>query len=301
MKIIDQTPFFQETGQLSLLDRAKAILRFGPNWFKEIDAEKSVIAVLDKTLDKKYTLLHNVTPYGLEAMIPLILVGPPGVYVMSVTNLFGTFRAKGDQWGVLSGDTFKPDNPNLLTRTERMARAIQVLLQRQGFVDITSVEAILLCSNPTFHVDSMRPIIRVVMRDVLERFGVSIAQARVVLSPETINNIVARIMNPPAPPPAKIVEAAAAGEPATAGAEEAFQAEADNPNVPAFALPGSEPAPAFNETPFEDVEEYPAPAANPIRRLRLSRKQWMMLAGMVLIWLIIVAIFAFLIVKDLLL
>ncbi len=139
MKIIDQTPFYNnETGEISFLDRGKAIMKFGTGWIKEVEAQKEVIAVLGKVLDKNYTLLRNVTPPGLEASFPFILVGPTGVFVMYVTPLTGMFRAKGDQWGTISGNTFKNEKPNLLTRTERMARAIQVFLQRQGYSEITS-------------------------------------------------------------------------------------------------------------------------------------------------------------------
>lgn len=202
MKIIDHTPYFDnETGKINFLDRARAMMKYGSAWIKEVEAQKEIITVLSKVLDRSYTLLSNVTPPGLEASFPLILVGPTGVFVIYVTPLTGIFRAKGDQWGSISGNAFKVEKPNLLTRTERMARAIQVFLQRQGYLDITSVEAILLCSDLSVNVDSIRPIIRVVMRDALERFAISISQARVTLSPEAVQDIIGRILNPPKPPP----------------------------------------------------------------------------------------------------
>ena len=79
MKIVDQTPFYKENGEISLIDRGKAIMQFGPGWFKQIEAQKSVIAVFKKNLDKNYTLLCNIIPPGLDARIPLILVGLTGV------------------------------------------------------------------------------------------------------------------------------------------------------------------------------------------------------------------------------
>ena len=89
MKIVDQTPFYKENGELSLIDRVRAIHGIWP-WLVQGDrSTKSVIAVLKKTLDKNYTLLCNITPPGLDARIPLILVGPTGVYVMIVTPKIG--------------------------------------------------------------------------------------------------------------------------------------------------------------------------------------------------------------------
>src|SRR5450759_4626018 len=140
MKIIDQTPFFNnETGEISFLDRGKAMLKYGASWFKEVEAQKQVLTVLDNVLDRNYTLLRNVSPPGLETSFHFILVGPAGVFVMYVTPLTGIFRAKGDQWGTISGNAFKNEKPNLMTRTERMARAVQVFLRRQGYAEITSV------------------------------------------------------------------------------------------------------------------------------------------------------------------
>jgi len=238
MKIVDQTPFYNENGELSIVNRLRSILEFGPGWIKEIEAQKSVISVLNKSLDKNYTMLCNIIPPGLDARIPLILVGPTGLYVMIVTPRAGMFRAKGDQWGVLSGNSIRAEKPNLLTRAERMARAIQVYLQRQGYLDLFNVEAILLCSDPATNVDSMRPVIRVIMRDMLEHFAASIPQARIVLSPESAFDIVNRLLNPPPPPPSKPVEAPQPG-PAVVP-----PAQTVSPFVSPFAMPASAPLPA---------------------------------------------------------
>ena len=284
MKIIDKTPYYQENGELSIVDRGRAIMKYGPGWFKEVEAQKSVIAVLEKNLDKRFTLLLNSTPPALGATIPLILVGPTGVYAMSVTNFVGTLRAKGDQWGTITGNTFKPEKPNLLTRTERMARAIQVFLQRQGYADLTSVEAVLLCADPALHVDSMRPIIRIVMRDALERFSVTIAQGRAILNPESVFDIVNRLQTLPSPP-----EPVASASPAANVAENESYA-------PNFDQPRSDAMPVFPG----DIPPLNLPAAAPAqRRAGINRKQWIFLIIMFVIWCLIVAVFAFLIVKDL--
>lgn len=302
MKIIDQTPFYKENGELSIIDRGKAILQYGLGWFKEIEAQKSVLSVLDKVLDKNYTLLRNVVPAGLNARIPFILVGPTGVNVMYVTPLVGLFRAKGDQWGTISGNAFKPARPNLLIRTERMARAVQVFLQRQGFADVSNVEAVLLCADPSFSVDSVRPIIRVVMRDALEYFAASIAQARVVFSPEAVRDVVSHILNPLTPLPPKTAETAASSTVAPAAEQE------EDPYIPAFALPGSEAAPTSSEMPippswFAQPSTPPAANTQPTPRVQrskgLTRKQWAFLIGMFVIWCLIVAVIIFLVIKDL--
>jgi Nuclease-related domain len=244
MKIIDQTPFFNnETGTIGLVDRGKAMMKYGSAWLAEVEAQKKIIPALDSLLDKSYVLLRNITPPGLEASIPFILVGPTGIYVIYVTHLTGMYRAKGDQWGTISGSSFKPLKPNLLTRTERMARAVQVFLQRNKYADLTMVEAVLLCADPGVHVDSLRPIVRVVMRDALERFAVSIAQAHVSLSPEAVHDIANRLATPSKPASAQRPGEAAL--PAAASAATPFPpekpAQGDEIYAPAFTYPDSQP------------------------------------------------------------
>lgn len=290
MKVIDQTPFYKDTPELSLVDRAKAALQFGLGWFKEVEAQKAATATLGKTLDRSYTLLVNVTPPGLDARIPLILVGPTGVYVMFASPLIGTFRAKGDQWGTISGNAFRAINPNLLTRTERMARAIQVFLQRQGSTDLNNVESVLLFTDPSTHVDSMRPIVRVILSDGLERFAVSVAQARIVLTAEAAYDTVNRLLNPPAPPTPLPAEPEPEPEPVPAPAPAPEQP--DQAPVPSFSMAGSEATPPFPQP--------PAPAVQPIRppRRALSGKQIAFLVGMLVVWCLILAVFAFIVLRT---
>jgi hypothetical protein len=196
VKIIDRTPFYNERGGISFADRTRAILKFGKSWLDEMETQKSVLPLFEKYLDRKYTLLRNVTLPGLEASIPFILVGPAGIYVSYVTDMAGMYRAKGDQWGTISANTLKPEKINLVTRTEQLARAVQLYLQREGKLDIPGVETALICTNPSIHVDSVRPIIRVVLRDALERFIISISETTPVMGQDMVIKVVDFITNP---------------------------------------------------------------------------------------------------------
>jgi hypothetical protein len=293
MKIIDQTPFFsKETGEISILDRGKAMMKFGASWIKEVKAQNQIIAVLGKVLDKNYTLLRNVTPAGLGAIFPFILIGPPGVFVMYVTPLSGMFRAKGDQWGTISGNNFINEKTNLLTRTERMAHAIQVLLQRQSYSAITSVDPILLCSDPSVHVDTIRPIIRVVMRDALERFAISLMQARVVLNPESVQDIIVHILNPPKP-----AQPQPAVTPSATGPEAPASFLAEDPNITAYALPESQ-TPAWSNEPGQlPLADMPARSKVPLL-FGMTKKQWIILIVMFIIWCLLAAVLLVLVVTN---
>jgi hypothetical protein len=294
MKIIDQTPFFKENGEISLVDRGKAIMQFGLGWIKEIEAQKSVIPVFEKILDRNFTLLRNVAPPGLDVRIPFILVGSTGVFVMDVTALQGMFRAKGDQWGTVEGSNYKPQNPNLLTRTEKLARAVQLYLQRQGISEVRTVEAVLLCANPDITIDSLRPIIRVVMRDALERFIVSISQARVDLSPDIARLVVKRLQTA-ASPPAESLDASAIAEP-----EQPAQGM-ENPPSTASMQPfgGTASSDSLLIPPMATGQEEIPPASTSIRRSRgIKKGQILVLIIMFVLWCLIVAAFAYFVSRD---
>jgi hypothetical protein len=313
MKIIDHTPFFDpETGEITFLDRVRAIMKFGSPWIKEVEAQNQVIPVLGHVLDRNFTLLRNVSPPGLDTNLPLILVGPTGVFVIYVTPLTGMFRAKGDQWGTISGNAFKNEKPNLMTRTEHIARAIQVFLQRQGLL-LTSVEAVLLCSDLSVHVDSIRPIIRVVMRDALERFAISITQARAVLSPEAVQDVINRILNPPIPKPSELVVepvAAVAAVAASPQPEPAYSPAFDFPETPAPEnVPSPDPLmadvkPELSQAPMwgSDLTPLPADGAEGIpsgsKGVRLNKNQWILLIAMFAIWVLLVGVFLFMVVRE---
>jgi len=132
MKLIDHTPYLSGNGDVSFLNQMLASLKFGSSWYPEIQAQKIVVGHLQDNLSKGYTLVRNLPLPGSDAVIPLILLGPAGVFVLVVTPLKGTFQAKADTWGELVSGKMRSTPANLLVRASRMARAIQRYLQKQG-------------------------------------------------------------------------------------------------------------------------------------------------------------------------
>jgi hypothetical protein len=312
MKIIDQTPFVDDKGEISLFNRAKATLQFGPSWYGEVQAQTQVIAFLERGLDRGYTLLRNFTLPGTQATIPMILVGPPGIYVLYVTNLGGVYRAKGDEWAVIENNTVKLAPVNLLTRTARMARAVQVFLERQGYVLSTAVEGVLLGVNPSLHVESTRPMVRVVLSDALDRFVVSVSQARVVMGSEAALDIVNHLQHPSqakklvaTPEPEPVVPTVSTLE---ARQEEPSQVETFSEDL-GFAFEdssdGQAEAPTFSESPLASVMEGTEPgpyfgteSTQPPKRTSFSGKQWALLIAFGAIEIIILIVFGVLALSD---
>ncbi len=212
MRLIDKTPYLSEKGQINLLDRLQSLLKYGPSWFQQLDAQKIVVSRLEKQFDNKYMLARNITLPNSDIMIPLILLGPPGVYVLNVTHLRGVYQAKNEDWGTMEGEVFKPASINLLVRTARLGRALEVYLKRQGH-ETRPIEAVLIGADPGLHVDSIRPIVRVVLSDAIDRFAASLKQAQPVMSTAAILDLAERIQAPRQKTDEQPVEPAPAAKP----------------------------------------------------------------------------------------
>jgi hypothetical protein len=304
MQVIDHTPYLSEKGELSLLDRLKGTLQFGFSWYPQLEAQRVVITRLGKQLGRRYVLLRNATLPRSEISVPLILVGPPGVYMLYATHQRGMYRAKGDTWGTLEGDQFRPAAINLLTRTARLARAVHVYLKRQGWEALETVEPVLIGADPGLHVDSVRPTVRVVLSDAIERFAASLAQARVVLSPESADDIVERLQA--ARPPHQ-----AAGSSAEPASPDPFlPAPVDiEPGPPAEWNPADYEF-TFDETVETETEatvELPTaaparparkPAPQAARRRGMSAKHWLLLGALGLVQACVLLAFAYLVLSD---
>ena len=196
MKIIDKTPLQNDKGVIGPFERIQGTLKYGFSWYGEMEAQKPIIAQLERALEKGFVLIRNFTLPGIEIIEPIILIGPPGVYIINITPLTGFYEAKGDQWNTVSNGRGIPASKNPMKDVARLAKAIQVYLERQGISLPGSVEPILMASSPAMHIDSIRPAVRVVMSDAVKQFAVSLLQARPVLAIEMVHDLANRIVEP---------------------------------------------------------------------------------------------------------
>ncbi len=221
MKIIDKTPLVNEKGELSPVQRIQGMLKYGFGWPNELEAQKAIVSFFERQLEKGYTLIRNMTLGASGITVPIILLGPTGIYVIHVTYLRGRYEAKGNSWNEESGNGYKPAAINLIQRTARMAAAVKVFIERQGVKLPVDPEPVLIAGNPGLHIESVRPAIKVMMIDGIKSFAAGLATGRPVMSIDAVHDFTDRIVNPrpakkeapPAPAPA------AAPVPASASAE----------------------------------------------------------------------------------
>ncbi len=196
MKIIDQTPLLDAKGKLSLVNRIRGMVNYGFTWPATLDAQNKVIPQLNRVIEKGYTLFRNQQLGASEIVTPLILIGPSGIYVLEVTSLKGLYRARGEELGTISSGRFRPISVNIITRTMRLAKALQVYFERQGNKLPAPVEPVLLAANPGLHIESVRPAVRIVLSDAIDIFASSVLNGRPIYNAQQVGEFVERIQNP---------------------------------------------------------------------------------------------------------
>ncbi len=185
MKYIDKTPYRSESGEISIVNRLQGMLKYGMSWYERVKAQDEIAAALGKQFGGQFVLLQNIVLPETEIDLPLVLIGPPGIFLINALHERGVFMARADEWGTLTGDTFVPARINQVKRAMTMSRVLQVYLARLGHKGFM-VEPVLMSANPGLHIDSTRPAVRVVMSDAIERFALSLLQARAILDVEMV-------------------------------------------------------------------------------------------------------------------
>jgi hypothetical protein len=182
MKVIDQSPV---RADLKPFDKFKAYLngisQFGWGWKADIKAEETIIASLVRYIDNTYIIVRNVMLEGIDIPIPLVLVGPSGIYVLLVSGATGVFRAKNEVWMEMNRNSRKyaPVRKNLITRAQLMTRVVDAYLTHHQRPH-PPIQTALLFGDAGAHVDSVRSAVRVVLTDGMERFANSVVQGDVV-------------------------------------------------------------------------------------------------------------------------
>lgn len=289
MKIIDKTSLQDANGNINIIARVQGTLKYGLNWYPELEAQKAVIAQLDRMLEKGFVLIRNFTLPNSEIVIPLVLVGSSGIFVIFVTQVKGQFEAKGDQWNTVNNDGASlPARRNLIDLISKLARAFQKYLESQKINLQVPVEPVLIASDPGAQIDSVRPIVRVLRSDAIKQFAGTLLQARPVLRTDSIYDLADRIVDPRSPEELLLTPSVDIGEKPVSRAQAIFN-ESDpskefNPNELGFSFEdGSEIQAPISQSKREPNPARPQPAPAKKKTLGMTRAQLVLLAGMFVI------------------
>ena len=192
---------------------------------------------------------------------------------------------------------------------------MQAFIERQGVKLPAQIEPVILAADPGLHVDSHRPVVRVVMSDALDRWATSISQAAPQLTVEAAHEIADRILNPrsaksqetPLPPaaePEKQTDESGEDDLSPSRASAIFNSEEDTSALDATGLGFSfdEGTESETEIPSELLESSPAqplpqkPAQR--RMLGMTVPQLALLGGMFLVEICVLIGFSFIIFSN---
>jgi len=292
MKIIDKTPLQDANGEISFIARIQGTLKYGLSWFAELEAQKVAIAQLNRYLEKGFVLIRNFTLPNSEIVIPLVLIGTGGVYVIYVTHLKGRFEAKGDQWNTIDNSGApQPAAINLIDRISKLSTVFQKYLKLQKVEMQTPAEPVLIAVDPGSQIDSVRPVARVVRSDAIKQFAGSLIQARPIWSTDFVHILADRILDiVPSEAPKPVISAPMAGESSRARGEPdqgmsfeandlgfSFDEADDQTDAQSSSQNLREPNPAR-------LASHSKPAPVKKKMFGLSNTQLLILAGMFVFW-----------------
>jgi len=165
------------------------ILGRGPS--QDAASQDAVIAILEKGLDNRFTMLRNVSLAGRAGTIPLILIGPPGLTVIYPSSLRGIYRAKGDEWEFMDErrENFRTATPNLIVQSQQQSQDVEAWLRSNGLHITCPIDPVLIFTDPGIHLEMARPAVRIVQLDAADRFISGLLQSPPSLSNEEIQAI----------------------------------------------------------------------------------------------------------------
>lgn len=156
----------------------------------EAQGQETLISYLSRVLNNRYTLLRNVKLEGVDINIPMILLGPTGINVITTRADKGIFQVKAESISKMSGSKeLTPIRPSPVNRTMMMAQAVGRYL-RDHNIEPPEVQPVMFFSNPGTHIDSTRPSVRLVQIDGLDRYASSLLHGQMVLAPEDVHSLV---------------------------------------------------------------------------------------------------------------
>lgn len=197
MKIIDKTLLQDEGGNINIIARVQGTLKYGFNWYPELEAQKIVMAQLDRLLEKGFVLIRNFTLPDSQIVIPMILIGPGSISVILATPVKGHFEAVGSEWNqLINNGSPAPARRNLVDLIAKLTRAFQRYLEKHNIRSDVRIEPVVIASDPGAQIDSLRPVARVLRSDAIKQFATSLLQEAPVLRPESVYALADKILDP---------------------------------------------------------------------------------------------------------
>lgn len=311
MKVIERSDLREEDGTITLVNRIKGTLNFGFDWYEDMQAQLEICSRISKTLKHEHTMIRNAIIHGTKLIIPMILISPQGVRVIVPNHIRGSYRAKGDEWQKFDsrGRKFKRARPNPMDDVHLKADVLLRSIQDRGY-GLPSIEPVIIFTQVNAHVDQVNPSVRIVQADAIEHFAVNLLKVEPIMDQDDIRAISDAIINPKGQ---KTNEAAAPEShdglaPGLINEMPPFIADEMIPRADeAYPQLASEELPPF-KFPDTDPMDYPMFDPNALNapplgapfyaRWGFSRNQFILIAVMAFIEMLIITVLAMMVIAD---
>ncbi len=152
---------------------------------------ENVVQELERLLDDRFVLLCDVRLVGVDHPVPFVLIGPPGIYTLLISEVRRMYRAVQDAWEIydIKGKKYRSARPNLLRHAALYAHLVQEKVNALG-AGMPAVQALLIFADAGIHVDMDKPSVRIVLADAIQRLAVNLSRSERVLTREQVNHVV---------------------------------------------------------------------------------------------------------------
>lgn len=152
---------------------------------------------LKSILDHRYNLLCEVSLDDPIDPLPFLLVGPPGIWLIHVHSEKGIFKISPGDWQQLDEKSglYRNVRPNPINHVLAQVEMLTNFLRREQ-ISPGQIEALIFFAHPGAHVDSNYPAVNVIMMDGLNRFLNRIITSPVVLDGDSIHAVVEKLIGP---------------------------------------------------------------------------------------------------------
>lgn len=196
MKLIESSPLRGPTGEITLESRIRGTLAHGLQWYSEMNAQEYATERLGRVLGREYVLIRNAELPAMQAPLPMVLIGPQGVFCIIASPLKGSFRAKAEDWKTLSGGSLLGPGPQMQALALSLSDRLLRFFQSNG-VPLPEVEPVLLFTDPHTHVDTARPVVRIVLADGISHFASNLQRMQPIMDEEDIEHLSGLLVHPP--------------------------------------------------------------------------------------------------------
>ncbi|MEA2007790.1 MAG: hypothetical protein U9O54_01610 [Chloroflexota bacterium] len=267
MIVKDLTEFQSEDGKISFVGVLRATTKHGFSWKRKRGYQEDFLSSIQNLLDNKCVVLRSLTLPREENPIPLVLISSLGLSVINPQKMEGVFQARDDTWNAIdrTGNLVAAE-PNLVQETQSYAGAVQGYLKSHNVQDVP-VESVLAFVSAGTHVDTKHSVVRVLSFDAIKNFARKISASQLILDQKEKEQLV-QLLSKPRPP------------------------SYSTPYPEREDSPSSASAPRVDAAQSKTLE-----SLNKItKKLNFSKRQWLLLGGMLLFQVILLIIFILIII-----